>query len=171
MGCHEPAFLICSTKISKRKDLALMKCLLCCIQRLLGCKAQPWEGSCARRNHRGARVIQSATLQLRMYCTALSRPYSQAALRARRSWHAALGLSERALQPRHLERALVSSFPFIQSLDLGRCRIPEPGMLGAMANLRHLTALRLQLNDRGTSAALLDELQLLQGLTDLDLSG
>lgn len=53
----------------------------------------------------------------------------------------------------------------------GALQDSEPGTLSAMASLRHLTALKLQLNDRGTSAALLDELQLLQGLTDLDLSG
>jgi hypothetical protein len=92
-------------------------------------------------------------------------------LHACRSWHAALGLSERALKPRRLERTLVSSFSFIQSLDLGHCRDPEPGMLAAMASLRHLTALKLQLNKRDTSVSLLDELQLLQGLTELDLSG
>ena len=148
-----------------------MQWLLCCMQRLLGCKAQSWEGPGARRNHRGARITHSAAVQLHSYCTALTCPCSQAVLHACRSWHAALGLSERALKPRRLERALVSSFPFIQSLDLGHCRGPEPGMLSAMASLRHLTALKLQLSDRGTSAALLDEVQLLQGLTDLDLSG
>ena len=134
-------------------------------------KAQSWKGPGARQSHKGAHNTHCATLQLHRYSTALSRPCSQAVLHACRSWHAALGLSERALKPRRLEGTIVSSFPFIQSLDLGHCKDPEPGMLGAMASLRHLTAVKLQLNDRDTSTALLDELQLLQGLTDLDLSG
>ncbi|CAL5225196.1 g7979 [Coccomyxa viridis] len=88
-----------------------------------------------------------------------------------RSWHAALGLSERYLKPRALHGSLARSFPFVRSLDLRHCKDPPPGMLSTLSRLKGLSALSMQLNDGDIAAGLLDELQQLQGLTELDLSG
>ncbi len=44
-------------------------------------------------------------------------------------------------------------------------------MLSALTRLKGLSALCMQLNDKDTAPGLLDELQQLQGLTELDLSG
>ena len=44
-------------------------------------------------------------------------------------------------------------------------------MLSALAGLKSLSALRLQLSDATTAAGLLEELQQLHGLTELDLTG
>lgn len=88
-----------------------------------------------------------------------------------RSWHAALGLSERFLKPRELHRSLSNSFPCVQSLDLRQCKEPAPGMLSMLTGLRGLRALCMQFHNKDASAGLLDELQQLCGLTELDLSG
>ena len=90
---------------------------------------------------------------------------------ARRSWHAALGLSERYLKPRALHASLARCFPFVRSLDLRHCKDPPPGLLSTLTRLKGLSALSMQLNDKDTAAGLLDELQRLQGLAELDLSG
>ncbi len=75
------------------------------------------------------------------------------------------------LKPKALHKSLAGSFPCTQTLDLTQCKEPAQGMLSTLTGLKGLTALSLQLNDRGTSAALLDELQQLCGLTQLGLSG
>ena len=90
--------------------------------------------------------------------------------RARRSWHAALGLSERALWPKELHRSLVTSFPYVQRLDLRHCKEPAPGMLSMLAGLRGLKAVSMHLNDRSTCPGLMDAVQQLSNLRELDLS-
>ena len=90
---------------------------------------------------------------------------------AHRSWHAALGLSERALRPKELHRSLVTSFPYVQRLDLRQCKEPAPGMLSLLAGLKGLKAVSMQLNDRLTCSGLMDEVQQLANLEELDLSG
>lgn len=59
----------------------------------------------------------------------------------------------------------------MRSLDLRHCKDPPPGMLSTLSRLKGLSALSMQLNDGDIAAGLLDELQQLQGLTELDLSG
>ena len=90
---------------------------------------------------------------------------------AHRSWHAALGLIERALRPKELHRSLVTSFPYVQRLDLRQCKEPAPGMLSLLAGLKGLKAVSMQLNDRLTCSGLMDEVQQLANLEELDLSG
>ena len=88
-----------------------------------------------------------------------------------RSWHAALGLSERALRPKELQCSLVTSFPHVQRLDLRQCKEPAPGILSMLAGLKGLNAVSMQLNDRLTCPGLMDEVQQLVNLRELDLSG
>ena len=90
---------------------------------------------------------------------------------AHRSWHAALGLSERMLTPKELHHSLVTSFPYIQRLDLRQCKEPAPGTLSMLAGLRGLKAVCMQLNNRLTCSGLMDELQQLVNLRELYLSG
>ena len=44
-------------------------------------------------------------------------------------------------------------------------------MLSTLSGLKGLSALSMQLSDKNTAAGLLDELQQLDGLMELDLSG